>query len=141
MKSLVWFAMLTLMLTSASAAVIRGAIYDLALEQVSAVVEINTIPQQRMIAVNGTYQFSVQPGQYIIRAQASGQEGFAEENVEIRDEGVYHLDLFLYPDLGEVDLRIVPEQDVPWILVLSAVIVGGALLYYRRMRPSAAAEH
>ena len=86
--------------TNAYAAIIHGSVYDLSLNRVdNVVVELNTIPKQRLVAFNGTYSFEVPNGNYLISAtyNAENLHMNAKENISITSEGNYVLDLFLYP--------------------------------------------
>jgi uncharacterized membrane protein len=85
---------------SASAAVISGKVYDLSLELVmDAVVEINTDPQQAFVTKDGGYSFNVPLGNYTINAK--NKEGEIEENLNVKTEGNYTLDLILWPSIDE----------------------------------------
>ncbi len=98
--------LIILLLTSPClAAQLHGTIYDLSLDKVSGVVvELNTVPQQRIISTDGTYSFNVNPGNYKITAKQVAQNltlAKAEEKIQIVNEGDYNLDLFLYPSFEE----------------------------------------
>ncbi len=92
-----------IILQSASAATIYGNIYDISLEKVKNVeIEINTVPKQFMIASNGLYSFNVPNGQYTIKASQMEQNSlvaFASENVTVRQEGQYVIDIIIFPQL------------------------------------------
>lgn len=89
----------------ANAAAIHGTVYDLSLKKVNnAIVEINTSPRQFMIAQNGTYSFSAPNGQYTIKSQLTHKNtviASVQENITIKQDGSYVLDLILFPDIGE----------------------------------------
>ena len=89
----------------ANAATIHGTIYDLSLNKVSnARVEINTLPKQVMVAQNGSYSFNVPYGFYTIKAQIVQKNtvlASVQENITIRQDGNYVLDLILFPDVEE----------------------------------------
>ena len=88
-----------------SAATIHGAVYDLSLKKVNnARVEINTLPKQFFIAQNGSYSFNVPNGAYTIKAQLLQKNtvlASVQENITIKQEGSYVLDLILFPDVEE----------------------------------------
>ncbi len=70
---------------------------------------INTTPEQRVIAENGTYSFVVPPGTYVIRAYyySHGElELYDEENVTVKGNGTYVLDLILFPYLSNISEEI-----------------------------------
>lgn len=102
-----------IMLTSAaartvSAATIAGTVYDFSLEKVpKAQVTISTEPQQNIVAEDASYSFEVPPGTYTLTAQQLERGRVlakVEENVSIRGEGVFHVDLILFPDFDDEEL-------------------------------------
>ncbi len=105
----VWFLLVILVFMAASvhAATVHGTIYDLDLNPVkNTIVEINTMPNQRMVARDGSYSFSVPKGDYRIKATHDQPDGtllLATETITVKNEGDYVLDLFLFPDLEEED--------------------------------------
>lgn len=100
------FMLLMLIFTNiANAATIHGTIYDLSLRKVqNARVEINTSPKQVMVAQNGSYSFNVPNGFYTIKAQVVQRNtvlASVHENITIKQDGSYVLDLILFPDVEE----------------------------------------
>ena len=85
----------------AYAARIHGSVYDYSLEKVNnAIVEINTTPEQRFVAVNGDYNFFVPEGSYRIVAKYYKNnllELYGEESIEVGSEGDFVLDIILFP--------------------------------------------
>ena len=116
MGKIFFYLMLTFLCISfVNAATIYGSIYDLSLTKVhNAIIEIDSSPKQRMVAVNGTYQFDIPIGRYKITSFYKNDEGImtTEENITIRDDGIYILDLFLYPDFEEDELYSGLEFDI-----------------------------
>lgn len=89
----------------ALAATIEGKLYDYSLSQVSqGIVEIDTVPAQRHVSVNGSYAFDVPEGNYTIRAQ-SVRDGIilanATQTITVEEQGIFNLDLILLPVLDE----------------------------------------
>ncbi len=139
---------LILLASTAFGAVIHGSIYDLDLNPVSqAVVEISTAPRQVMVSVNGSYRFFVLPGNYAITARQAKLEMSATENITIRQEGDYVLDLILFPEFDveeellnetlDVAVYEEPEPIPAWayvLAVLAAVAVAAALLLKKRKK-------
>jgi len=139
--------LVALIASSAYAAVIHGTVYDLDLNAVSqAVVEINTIPNQVMVAKNGTYSFNVPQGNFVISANLSKLGLSASEEITVKQEGSYVLDLILFPDISEeeslmnesLDVVVYEEPSAPqywmWaipVLVLLAVV---AAVYWKKHR-------
>ena len=91
----------------AEAAKIHGTVYDTSLKRINgAVVEIDTKPAQRFIAVNGEYSFNVPNGDYVIKAKYLTEDLIeleTEEKTTVNSEGDFILDLFLLPNLEELN--------------------------------------
>ncbi len=114
MKWLLVLASLVLLSNVVYGAVIEGSVYYLSLELVpNSIVEINTTPKQKMVAVDGDYHFEVHPGLYTIRAfQSELQE--IEENITVDKEGNFVFDLILLPIIDE-ESDVFLDEDVPEI--------------------------
>lgn len=75
-----------------------GTVFDSSLEPLDrALVTLNTTPEQRQVAVNGTYDFSVALGVYEIVAEK--RNATAAEEVAVTREGEYRLDLIAFTPL------------------------------------------
>ncbi|MBO8181758.1 MAG: winged helix-turn-helix transcriptional regulator [Archaeoglobus sp.] len=132
------------LIASASAATIHGKVFSWeTLEPVSAIVEINTTPAQKMVAKNGSYSFEVPPGVYKLKAYVMGSDLFAEENITIVKEGNYVIDLVLFPqieypeleDINKVEFPVDEGEGVNYYIYLIPLAVGGiVLLFYLRTR-------
>ncbi len=150
----VWFLLVILVFMAASvhAATVHGTIYDLDLNPVkNTIVEINTMPNQRMVARDGSYSFSVPKGDYRIKATHDQPDGtllLATETITVKNEGDYVLDLFLFPDLEEeeeilqdIDTEIgdeVIEEKGPsrsWILysVIIVIFIVVVVIFFKLM--------
>src|SRR3989338_11385409 len=108
MKHTLIFILFLLCMPGVLGAAIYGNIYDLSLDKVSgAVVEVNTTPQQKLIAQDGKYAFEIPKGTYRISAEL-GANGHvtARENqtVTVLQEGSYVIDLILFPVIDEGEL-------------------------------------
>ena len=127
----------------ANAATIYGSVYDLSLKKVSnAFVEINTTPKQLIVANNGSYSFTVGNGAYAIKSQISQKNtvlAFVQENITIKQNGSYVLDLILFPDVEEgvediginVDNNIVDiRKNYTLLVAVFAVVIAAALFFY-----------
>ena len=138
------FAVFLILIYTASAATIYGNIYDLSLDRVEgAVVEINTNPMQRFVAVNGTYSIEVPPGKYPILAYyRNGQPMAVAENITIVQNGDYVLDLFLYPDIDDElfdDLNLdienpYPDRKFSWLIGAALLLILAAAFFFFRAR-------
>lgn len=92
-------------------ATIHGRVFDYNFRLASnSLVKINTVPEQRMVAVDGSYSFIVPPGDYVLNATLKGSTGtFYDvlDNISIAKDGDYVRDLIMFPndDLNELDLE------------------------------------
>lgn len=83
-------------------ATIHGATYagDTLEPLTDTVIDINSNPPQSIVAKNGTYSFELAPGNYIITARSYRNSTLTyskETTLKIEDNGIYVLDLLLYP--------------------------------------------
>lgn len=115
-KILLILALLLLCISFASAAELKGTIYNSQLElQTDAIVEINTEPKQSFVSKDGTYSFNVPNGEYTLTAKyMNGNEIdlYAEEKISVAGGGAYTLDIILFDYLEEqepVDFDITDE--------------------------------
>ena len=142
MRAFILIFLFLVVIGSVNAATIHGIIYDWGtLEPTNAFVEVDSIPKQSMVAINGKYSFELNQGSYTIKAVIFGRESrlTAEENITIAREGDYVLDLILFPELVDdelinedefdVDTSIFEEPAVQPVLAI-AIIVAGTLAIY-----------
>ncbi len=89
----------------AGAATIYGTVYDLSLKRANnARVEINTVPNQFVVAQNGSYSFNAPNGIYKIKAEIMEKNrviASVEENATVAQDGLYVVDLILFPNVEE----------------------------------------
>lgn len=111
--------MFLLVIPIAFSATIYGTIYDLSLDKVkNARVEVNTEPNQFYISKNGSYAFNVPAGRYTVKAEqyfGDSLKSSVAENLTIKDDGTYILDLILFPIIEEeleedIELIDIPEE-------------------------------
>ena len=127
-----------------SAAIIHGTVYDISLNKMENVrVEVNTEPKQQYIAKNGTYFFEVHVGDYIIQAEhyvSNLLESSAVENISVKSDGTFVLDLILLPILDSELLKetegisvegdeYLKEQPNYWIIVFAVIVLILILLF------------
>jgi len=107
--------------------------------------EITTQPLQKYLAKDGTYQFTLQPGNYTLTAQKNDIE--ITEHITITQDGTYVIDLFLLPsseedqdlwnDLEEPSV-IEPLDEIAspklWQYILSGIIILALLIRILYMR-------
>ncbi|MCS7131015.1 MAG: MarR family transcriptional regulator [Archaeoglobaceae archaeon] len=112
---------LILVSSTAFADTIYGKVYRWdTLEPIKAVVSIKNGVEQRVVAVDGSYSFEVEPGNYVIIARSG--ELVAVENVTVK--GKVLLDLILFPEIEIVEPPEIPEiveaneEDYSWIAIV-----------------------
>lgn len=130
MRQLLFLLLVILLSSFCFGATISGDIYSIDLELVdNAVVEVNSVPVQRMVAKNGSYSFNLEPGDYTITAKMISEEEFmTKENITIvSNDGYYTLDLFLFYELTDYveDVDITVDKDFNYT---SQIVVGIVLL-------------
>jgi uncharacterized membrane protein len=104
MKGLL-FLILLLCVPFVSAATLHGTVYDFDFDVVeNTIIEVNSQPKQSMIAIDGTYSFELNPGEYTLEAKYIVGDSLissVSEEINIVDEGDYVLDLILFPNLDD----------------------------------------
>lgn len=125
MKKVLLLLMVLLALNLVSAASLEGNIYDIGLDKVkNSIVEINTIPLQRVVASDGFYEFkSIPKGDYQIKAYTSDKKVITEEDITITEDGNYVFDLFLIPELESTEQKSIWPYIVFPIIILIIVIL------------------
>jgi uncharacterized membrane protein len=111
MKSIIALVFAALLIQSCSAATIQGKLFEWeSLQKIeSAIIDVNSIPPQRVVAENGDYRFTVPDGVYSIVAMQfiKGKLArIAKETILVEGEGTFVMDLVLREatesDLGAV---------------------------------------
>jgi len=133
-----WRVLVCLLIVAASvdAAVLQGAVYTFDLSVANdSIVEINTTPNQLLVAKNGSYRFSVPAGRFMVTAIKD--ELFVEEAIAVQDDGEYVLDLILLPELSveeslmdsdeELVLPYVPDQTFSNSWVVASIVLAVVL--------------
>ena len=144
-----WLWVLLVLLPSVLGATIHGNVYDFGLNKLSnAVVDIDTSPRQQMVAAGGNYSFIVPAGNYLLKAKYKDSD--VMENISVRAEGDYIIDLILLPSVEAIstdvpDIPYVEDviQDRPashWFLWLIAFALLGWLTYRVSRGPSVKKE-
>jgi len=126
-----------------NAATLHGAVYDFELKPaLNAIVFVNSNPEQRFVAKDGTYSFTLEKGSYVVRAVlAENKEVIAstQETVSIRQDGDFTLDLVLFPTFGDLESLLnqtsievpVEEDSIPvWSLVILGLLFLAVLVFF-----------
>lgn len=117
-------------------ATIHGTVYDFELKPArNAVVEINTVPKQVIVAKEAFYSLTVPAGSYTIDARLLSQKevvAAVSENITVSQEGTYTLDLLTFPLIDElspvdevisVDTSLMQERGTSLYWILGAVVI------------------
>lgn len=124
----------------ASAAIIKGSIYDLSLEKITgAVIDVDSSPRQQIISKDGSYNFTLPQGTYAITAKqlkAGKLVANSSEKITINQEGEFNLDLILLPvfdDIGAADIDLTPKDfeqkdELPVFTMIGFILVGAMFL-------------
>lgn len=139
---LMLFLAVMLSLSLVHAATLRGTIYNLELEpELNVLISINTQPEQKLLATEGTYIFVLNPGEYILTAKKGMLE--IQEEVDITQDGDFTIDVFLIPDTAdeedlwkETDEELVVEEPggLKWQYAIALLIILWALWRYQKVR-------
>ncbi len=118
-------------------AYIHGQIYgpDLSILK-GAVVEINTIPKQRMVAVDGVYSFNIDKGNYTLVATYNEEQisYVLRENISVKNNENFTYDLILF-ETNDTDQMYFFKQeedtnfDLILFLLIALVFVAGLVLF------------
>ncbi|MEW6063151.1 MAG: winged helix-turn-helix transcriptional regulator [Nanoarchaeota archaeon] len=134
MKKLFYLIMFTLILINiTNAATIHGKVYDPSLDLAKdATIEINTEPKQFYIAKDGSYSFNIPPGSYVIKATSKDSDYIAVQNITIKTDGDFIIDLLLFPSFEaeeeilnatEMDIEEYPKETDYYAYLISAISI------------------
>jgi len=147
MKKLILLLFLILIINSVNSATIQGSIYSWDLERIpGAIVTVDSIPEQSIVSTDGSYTFEVPLGTYTLTSEyiISGEKiASVSEEVTIRDEGKYRIDLILFPELGYEDLDELDldnldleSNSINYLLALGVVLIIFAFaIWFKRQKP------
>ena len=143
--------MLFLIVPYIHAATVHGIVYDASLNRAeNVIVEVSSVPKQIYVSKEGSYSFSLPSGDYTIKAiyQLNYDRYTAQQNITIREDGDYVLDMILFPDITEenelLDEDINPDNiytgergfRLVWyltvILAILSLIAAAFLLFKRK---------
>lgn len=118
-KRLLFFVVFLFFIPLVLGATIHGKVFDYNLRLVeNSIVSINTVPEQIVVSVDGSYSFNVPVGEYILTAELKDEFDIVrfsvQDNISVVDDGDYVRDLILFPreDLDELDLEEDINQDL-----------------------------
>lgn len=154
MRAWIYGVFLILLFGLVQAATIHGEIYEWStLEKLdNVIVEINTVPQQTIVAKEGVYSFQVPLGDYTIKAvylEDGSVVLTADENVSVESEGDFVLDLIMFPPLDYSELEEefgfefdldgeIFEEEVAYpleyimIIIIAALVLAFVTYYFYR---------
>lgn len=123
-------------------ATIHGTIYDFNLDIAKdAIVEVDSIPEQKYVSKDGIYILNLAIGEYVIKInyEDNYKKYIFEQNIVIKDDRDYVLDLILFPDISEetelldeaVDVLDVYEEEISiyWWQIIVAVLFILAIVF------------
>ena len=146
MRGLALLLAVLLLLPTVLSANIHGTVYDFNLDRVdAAVVEINTTPQQTLVAKNGSYSFDVSQGSYLLKAYTKNGEVTAsdEEQINVSSNGSFVLDIILFPtiDFGsdvintsDIDLANTEKSNAWLYLTVAVALLAFAVILFFAIR-------
>ena len=142
---------------------LKGAAFEwYSLEPLSnVIIDVNSVPMQRVISTGSGYSFELQPGHYTLRAEYYENAELlyeTDEVVYITGDGVFNLDLIMLPVLSDPDefdeefdvnadvfggLGDDAEADFTLILlgiIAIVIVIGVVLIFFRRKKAGAGSE-
>ncbi len=125
--------------------IVSGAVFNIFLEELnSAIITIDTQPEQTIVSKDGTYSFTLSPGEYTLRAiyYSDNDVYETEQKIEIKEKGNYNIDLILLPSLEKEDQENdefdIPEQEetayIKKIIIALATILVATLIYLKKRK-------
>lgn len=96
-------------------ATISGTVFSVFLEELdTAIITIDTTPEQTIVSKQGKYSFNLPIGEYTLTAvyEEKGEIYSTEETITITEEGDFTIDIILMPELDE-DIIIETEDEFP----------------------------
>lgn len=146
-----WLILLFILtLPVAYGATVYGTVYSLDLTVVdNVIVELNSTPTQRDITEQGQYSFEIAPGTYTLTAKEIIDGDIiakVEENITIKEEGIFLYDLILFPafeelepeqleDLPEVDILVDDRNWFDFILIMIFLAFLFFIVYHFKVKP------
>jgi uncharacterized membrane protein len=134
MNKSILLLLILIFIGTVNATTLYGNIYDWNLEQVEgAKITINSIPEQSLIAIDGSYSFELNPGDYNLHGEytISGEIiASSTEEIIINEEGDYRIDIILFPEIGYEEMEDLNLEDLNlysnsnnYFLVLGVILI------------------
>lgn len=147
MRRLLLVLLFLILVDSSLAATVHGTVYDDNLDVLKdVVVEVDSVPNQRFVAKDGVYSFTLPPGSYTITVKYDSQ--VVEEKITIEKEGDYVLDLFSFPSFEEEDELLKETGEITiddeyfredrtrlyLVIGVAVLVLSGVVFYFLRSR-------
>lgn len=147
MRRLLLVLLFLIFVDSSLAATVHGTVYDDNLDVLKdVVVEVDSVPNQRFVAKDGVYSFTLPPGSYTITVKYDSQ--VVEEKITIEKEGDYVLDLFSFPSFEEEDELLKETGEISiddeyfredrtrlyLVIGVAVLVLSGVVFYFLRSR-------
>ncbi|MBS3172109.1 hypothetical protein J4438_00830 [Candidatus Woesearchaeota archaeon] len=131
MKKLILIVILLVCADLVESATLQGNIYDFELNKAKNVmITVDSIPKQTIISTDSFYSLELNPGNYKLTAQQLVQNitiASTTEEINIKDNGIYKLDLILFPELEDppedIDLNELDENNPDYVLIFSILAI------------------
>ncbi|MBW2977489.1 hypothetical protein KY331_01470 [Candidatus Woesearchaeota archaeon] len=143
MKQIVYVIVFLILVSNVLGATVFGSVYNFDLEkQENAIVTVDSMPKQMVVAVDGDYSFELPVGKYKIEAKYvvyNETQSSVSELIDVANEGEFRIDLILFPSfeeeeeiLNETELMIenFEEKDYSIPIMFAIVFVIGVILYF-----------
>lgn len=122
-------------LAAADIATVHGVAYEWSTFEPldNAIVEVNSTPEQSMVAKYGVYSFELPNGTYRITASYYEDDQltyFAEDTIVVSDDGTYVLDLLLLPSYSSSDNQSSTGVDTETDSSQAGSILAGAVIVF-----------
>ena len=139
------FIIALLFIPFVSATTLHGTVYDISLDVVqNAVITIEGVQKQVIVAKNGTYKIELPQGNYTFLVQ-KGNETLLEEEIAITSEGEFVVDLVALNLLDEFDESLAneienvtieeeTERNYPLIFLLALAIIVATFFLFKEAK-------
>lgn len=131
MKKAILLLILVLCVNFVESATLQGNVYDLELNKITDVlITVDSTPKQTIVSTDGTYSLELNPGDYLLTAKqliANTTIASTIEEIEIDQEGVFRLDLILFPEFEDapedIDLDELDDNSPNYTLIIVVLVI------------------